>query len=95
MSPIFVADCDCASLLEACRKDQIPVERFNTDELACEAALAHWIRRLQAIQSPHRYWCVHGPSGHLIGIRDIPRAVVESIERALGFPIGSNLPPSA
>lgn len=60
--PIFVADCDC---------DPGTYESYPTDALAARAVLRHW-RKLLTTDPAHRYWCVHGPSGHVIGLHGTP-----------------------
>lgn len=50
------------------------LETYPTDALAVAAAAAayrHWRRRLFD-DDDHRYWAVHGPSGHVIALADTP-----------------------
>lgn len=64
MTGIFVTDCDCAM------RGRFRLETYPTDELAVAAAYRHWRRRL--FDDDHRYWAVHGPSGHVIALADTP-----------------------
>lgn len=42
-------------------------ERFNSDQAAALCFARHLIRRDH--DDNHRYWIVHGPGGHVIGLR--------------------------
>ena len=67
MSGVFHRDCACGLNLIAMCKSEV----YRTDDQAVTAAFAHWMRRLKTDDN-HRYWCVHGPSGHVIALHDVP-----------------------
>lgn len=66
MSGVFQRECSCDSCPALAK-----VEHCKTDALAVSRAWAHWQRRIGA-EADHRYWSVHGPSGHVIALRDTP-----------------------
>ncbi len=59
---VTLRDCACGSVLA-----RAEVETYATDEEAAAAFLEH--QYLAQADDQHRYWCVHGPSGHVIAIR--------------------------
>ncbi len=68
MTGVFQRECDCGV---ARTKEGLLPERHKTDDAAVASAWRHWTRRLGG-EPAHRYWLVHGPSGHLVGLRDTP-----------------------
>jgi len=65
MSGIFVKDCSCGGQRMKCG-----ITTCLTDAAAAAAAYRHWQQRIA--DDSHRYWAVHGPSGHVIGLVGTP-----------------------
>lgn len=69
MSPIYASACTCGSVQALAR-----IEQHRSD---AEAAAAFSRRRAdfhvndggRAVDHRWRYWCVHGPGGHVIAVR--------------------------
>ena len=57
MRGVYVKDCDCTD-----------AKVFKTDRDAELAVLGHWEQRFS--DENHRYWKIHGPSGHCIALND-------------------------
>ncbi len=60
-SVVAVRDCACGSVLALAE-----VEIYKTDQEAAAAFIEH--QYLAQADDGHRYWCVHGPSGHVIAV---------------------------
>lgn len=55
----------------ACPGGPAKVEVYATDQAAAAAAYRHWLKRATT-DDAHRYWNVHGPSGHVVSLHDTP-----------------------
>ena len=62
---VFVRDCDCDLVARGCAL--VRIENFRTDAEALRAFIGHKLEN--ELDDSHRYWIIHGPSGHLIGVR--------------------------
>lgn len=65
-TPIWIS-CACWSASSLAAAIVAPT-RFSTDGEAISAWLRHW---KAFISGGPRYWSVHGPSGHLLAIKEI------------------------
>ena len=71
----FTQDCDC--YLSLIRAADHSIEKYATDNEAVSAGYQYWAKLIRSIQSGndqlrHHYWSIHGPSGHLISLKDTP-----------------------
>lgn len=75
MSGVFLTDCDCGLLPSKVVGPKI--DKHTTDSAAVADGYRRWIKRLQVAGADddideYRYWRIHGPSGHLIAIKNTP-----------------------
>lgn len=65
MKPVYAEECSCVHMSVA----------HTTDESAAHAAWVAWRERLRLGGNAPKsalYWSIHGPGGHVIGLRGSP-----------------------
>lgn len=73
MSCIYVADCACELVAKGCAFPGLTVIECSSDRVAAEVFVLHsqmFDRSIRVARPPaDRYFLVHGPGGHVIGVR--------------------------
>lgn len=74
MIAIYAPDgCACDLIDAGLAMPGLNVQRFELEAAACRAFLMHMDRYAKSFEVTMvplaRYWCIHGPGGHVIGVR--------------------------
>lgn len=68
MKPTYSKDCGCSNISKIGHTDLIYIECKSANE-----AMNKYIEfYIGAMNGGIRYYCIHGPGGHLIGVKDTP-----------------------
>jgi hypothetical protein len=71
---IYAEDCDCDAA-GTIGVTGLVVQRFKSEAAACSAFAAGVARWVDSIENERpmvaRYFCIHGPGGHVIGLRSV------------------------
>ena len=68
MTGVYV-DCACDLIAKGCAHPSMIVERYTRDIDACRALLRLGERWVAAYEAGERYHSIHGPGGHILGVR--------------------------
>jgi len=67
MTPVYSPDCDCYLGVGI---SGLSLIHFKTDKEACDAYVNAYVSCFS--KGTTRYYLIHGPGGHLIGVKDTP-----------------------